>query len=248
MGSMSTIAGVTAANIAQKFTPQLPMQTSGISQERAKVWLDLPKGLAEGIGSGKVSIGTTCLVENAQLVIGLYEDICLRHVIDMQIQDKTLSKLMRPNRVIESSNPDEHGLDEPGKRVARSSLLGQDPWGDKEVPDDPDAGEDDETYTRMQTLLKRIQDDNYMYLTTHFRRILHRDIYLNVKNEEVAYEADTNGVRSSTPRNRMPWTHYKEVVVELLPVQVGLHELRMMMTLNRENYESVHSWLQRINE
>ena len=83
-------------------------------------------------------------MENAQLVIGLYEDICLRHVIDMQIQDKTLSKLMRPNRVIESSNPDEHGQDEPGKRVARSSLLGQDPWGDKEVPDDPDTGEDDE--------------------------------------------------------------------------------------------------------
>ena len=37
-------------------------------------------------------------------------------------------------------------------------------------------------------------------------------------------------------------------MVELLPVQVGLHELRMMMTLNRENYESVHSWLQRLNE
>ena len=248
MGSMSTIAGVTAENLAQRFTPHVPMQASGISPERAKVWLDVPKRLAEGIGSGKVVISTTCLVANAKLAIGLYEDICLNHVIDMQIQDKTLSKLMRPNRAIEAANPDEHGLDEPGKRIARSSFLGQDPYGDEEVPDDPDADEDDETYTRMQTLLKRIQDDNYLYLTTHFRRILHRDIFLNVKNEEAVYEADTRGVRSATDRNRMPWARYKTVVIELLPIQVGLHELRIMMTINRENYESVHSWLQRLTE
>ena len=176
MGSMSTIAGVTTENLAQRFTPHLPMQPAGITPERTKVWIDVPKKPAAGIGSGKVTIGTTCLVENAKLVIGIYQDICLEHIIDMQIKDKTISKLMRGNRAVELTHPDRHGLDEPGKRVAKSSMLGQDPWGDEKIPADPSAVAGDDTYTQVQMLLKRIQDDNYLYLTTHFRRILHKDI------------------------------------------------------------------------
>ena len=97
-------------------------------------------------------------------------------------------------------------------------------------------------------MLKRIQDNNYLYLTTHLKRLLHKDIYLNVKNAEVKYELDIGGVRSNTARNRMPWKAYKKVVYELLPVQVGLHELRILMTLNREDRESAQSWMQRLTE
>ena len=71
---------------------------------------------------------------------------------------------------------------------------------------------------------------------------------MNVKNAEVKYELDTGGVRSNTAHNRMPWKTYKQVVYELLPVQVGLHELRILMTLNREDRESAQSWMQRLTE
>ena len=145
---MSTIAGVTSKNLAQRFTPQQPMQPAGITPERIKAWLDIPKELKTTLESGTISIGTTCLKENAELIISLFEDMCLQHIVDMQIQDKTLSKLIRGNQAIELANPNDHGLQEPGKRIAKSSLLGQDPWGDEEVsadPDDPDST----TYTRV---------------------------------------------------------------------------------------------------
>ena len=245
---MSTVAGVTSKNLAQRFTPHQPMQSAGITPERVKAWLDIPKQLKETVDSGKISIGTTCLKENAELIIGLYEDMCLQHIIGMQIQDKTLGKIIRDNQPIELANPSDHGLQEPGKRIARSSLLGQDPWGDEKVPDDPEQIAGVTTYTRMQTLLKRIQDDNYLYLTTHVKRLLHKDIYLNVKNEEVRYELNTNNVRTNSKRDRMPWKRYKDVVFELLPVQIGLHELRILMTLNREDRESAQSWVQRLTE
>ena len=248
MGSMSTVAGVTSKNLAQRFTPHQPMQSAGITPERVKAWLDIPKQLKETVDSGKISIGTTCLKENAELIIGLYEDMCLQHIIGMQIQDKTLGKIIRGNQAIELANPSDHGLQEPGKRIARSSLLGQDPWGDEKVPDDPEQIAGVTTYTRMQTLLKRIQDDNYLYLTTHVKRLLHKDIYLNVKNEEVRYELNTNNVRTNSKRDRMPWKRYKDVVFELLPVQIGLHELRILMTLNREDRESAQSWVQSLTE
>ena len=244
---MSTIAGVTMKNLAQRWTPHLPMRTPGFAPERIKVWLDIPKELEANLGSG-IIIGTTCLVENAELIISMFEDMCLEHVINMQIKDKMLSKLMRGNRTVEAANPDEHVIDEPGKRIAKSSFLDQDPWGDEEIPEDPEADEEDGTYTQLQMLLKRIQDDNYMYLTTHIRRILHKDVYLNVRNEEVKYELNESNIRSNTNRNRMPWSHYKDVIYELLPEQTGLHELCIMMTINREDGESAHSWVQRLTE
>ena len=44
----------------------------------------------------------------------------------------------------------------------------------------------------------------------------------------------------------MSWAAYKEVVLDLLPLQFGLHELRILMTLNREQKESPQSWVQRL--
>ena len=244
MGSMSTIAGVTSKNLAKMFTPRVPMQTSGITPEQAKVWLDIPKELKQIVDQGLRIIDTTCLRDNAIFLFGQYEDICLKHVTDMQIKDKTYSKLIRGNAAIEDANPG-NGVREP-RSIARSSLLGQDPWGDEDVPDDPDAPEDSDTYTQLQTLLINVQDANYLYLTTHVRRILHKDIYINVKNEEVKYELNERNVRTNSKRNRMPWERYKEVVLDLLPMEFGLHELRILMTLNREQKESPQSWVQRL--
>ena len=61
MGSMSTIAGVTSKNLTKMFTPRVPMQTSGITPEQAKVWLDIPKELKQIVDQGLRVIDTTCL-------------------------------------------------------------------------------------------------------------------------------------------------------------------------------------------
>ena len=246
MGSMSTIAGINSQNVAKHFTPRVSIQPAGITPERTKVWLDVPKEVRAMTEPGSLIIDNTCLKENAQMVLELYEDACLQHVIDMQIKDKTFSKLMRGNPTLERKDP---GMAKPGKRIAKSSLLGQDPWGDKEIPPaDADSESSGETYTQLQTLLKNIQDDNYVYLTTHIKRILHEDIYLDVRIEENKYELNTDNVRTNSKRNRMEWKRYKEVIYELLPMQIGLHELRMLMALNRENHESAQSWVQRLTE
>ena len=173
---MSTIAGITSKNLGKRFTPHVPMRPANIKPERIKVWLDIPKELKTMLDAGTINIGTTCLKENAELVISLFEDLCLQHVVSMQIQDKTLSKLIRGDSAIELANPESHVLEEPDKRIAKSSLLGQDPWGDKAVPSDPNATTTSSTYTQVQNMLKRIQDNNYLYLTTHLKRLLHKDI------------------------------------------------------------------------
>ena len=94
MGSLTNVAGINSENIAQHFTPRVPMQLVGITPERTKVWLDVPKKLSQMTESGSLLIDSACLKENAEMILGLYEDACLQHVVGMQIKDKTFSKLV----------------------------------------------------------------------------------------------------------------------------------------------------------
>ena len=245
MGSASSVVDINSENIAEHFTPSVPMKPVGLQQERVRTWQDVPKEVGSMTKSGMLIIGNTCLKENASFILEMYEEACLMHVVGMQIKDKTFSALVRGNPALERDNP---GMQKPNQSIAQSSLLGQDPWGDKAIPEDSDNEEGETSYSKVQMLLKNIQDQNYGYLTTHLKRILHEDIFLNVRKEEVLYEKDIGGRRSSSERNRMPWEKYKSVIYELLPEQTGLHELKMLMTLNREDGESAQSWVQRLSE
>ena len=59
------------------------------------------------------------------------------------------------------------------------------------------------------------------------------------------YAADVDEIRTKTARKRMPWSVYRQVVLELLPEGTGLYELMTLMALCRENGESAARWIQR---
>ena len=180
------------------------------------------------------------------MILKMYEDACLKHVVKLQIKDKTFSMFVRGNPTLERDNPE---LQEPSKGIVKSSLLGQDPWGDEPIPSEEDQDDEEAyAYTKVQILLKNVQDQNYSYLVAHLERILHEDIYLDVRKKEVEYANNEGGIRTRTHRNRMPWKEYKTIIYQLLPVPTGLHELRIFMTLNRENGESAQSWVRRLTE
>ena len=137
-------------------------------------------------------------------------------------------------------------------KIAKSSLLGQDPWGDKELPsktprDGAENAEESSAYSADQALLKSIQDNVWSYLSTHLRRILHEDILLHVVDKEMEYEADVEQVRTKSVRKRMPWAVYREAVIQLLPESTVLFELLMLMALCRETGDSAARWLQRLS-
>ena len=130
-------------------------------------------------------IGLDCLKQNAEIVLDLFQDMIIKHVLGMQIHDKTLSKILRGNPEIESRSDVPPDLEPIAGQVAKSSLLGQDPWGDKPLPgktseEEEETSEVSSAYSSQQALLKSIQDNTWMYLTTHLRRILHDDILLRV--------------------------------------------------------------------
>ena len=118
---------------------------------------------------------------------------------------------------------------------------------DREEEDDAGASKDGGgEYSNAQLLLVEIQDKNYAYLTTHLRRILAAPLYVRVKTEEIKYANNEEGIRDKTARKRMPWSEYKLIVLELLPVSSGLYELSILLTLHRENNEPVSRWMQRL--
>ena len=83
-----------AKNLANAFTPTEPMSVEGLNPERIRAKGDVPKALKAAIDQGMDRIGLTCLKQNAKIFLSIYEDICLKHVLDKQIQGKYLKKLL----------------------------------------------------------------------------------------------------------------------------------------------------------
>ena len=251
----------TAANLARTFTPGTPMYVPGVDKTKWSVWVDVPKELQTVLDQKMSKIGLDCLELNAQIVLDLYQDMIIKHVLSLQIKDKNLGRILRgnPEKEDQSGSPSE--IDLIAGKVARSSLLGQDPWGDNELPataaSEAPEGEDADdaegraekspsTYSAIQALLKSVQDNVWKYLTVHIRRIVSSEILIHITNVEMKYEEDQNQIRSSTARKRMPWKAYREAIFELLPDSSGAHELMLLMALCRENGESAARWYQRL--
>jgi len=242
----------TAYNLARAFTPTRPMCDPGTDTDKLVVMMDVPRQLKSAIDAGMKTIGYDCLRENAKVVLQVYEDICIQHVLDHQIADKTLRKLTQRNPAIEKSHPEKAKTLAPKSRIAKSSLIGEDPYGDKSIPSlgggdkgDGDQAEGDggELVSEVQLLLMEIQDKNYMYLTTHVQRLLTPALYVRVKAEEMKYENDDQDVRTLSARNRMPWSRYKELVLQLLPKNTGLYETTILFSLQHEDRESAARWM-----
>jgi len=135
MGSTGAKPGApTASNLAKAFTPTKPMCAPGTDADKLVVMVDLPKALKSVIDAGMKKIDYNCLRDNAKVVLQVFEDICVQHVINNQIHDKQLSKLLQRNPNWEKDNPDAHRTLAPKSRIAKSSLIGRDPCGDEKLP------------------------------------------------------------------------------------------------------------------
>ena len=266
-GSVNINAGAaTTSNLAKTFTPKRPMYEPGLEKQQHRVWLDMPKELTAALRDGMAKIGNDCLKANAEIVLDLFQEMIIKHVLQMQIKDKHLGKILRGNPEVEDASNAPPDMDLLAGMVAKSSMLGRDPWGDEPLPTDETKEPEDSfeeavdasatttttttpkvrVYTEVQAMLKSVQDNTWLYLTTHLKRLLEDDILLQVINEEMRYRADDNNIRTSTARKRMPWKAYRKIVLDLLPEATGLYELMTLMALCRESGESASRWIQRL--
>ena len=86
-----------------------------------------------------------------------------------------------------------------------------------------------------------IQDQNYLYLTTHICLMLKDEIVTNVKSMEINYADDVDEFWTQTPRGRMKWKSYKEVIFEILLMDKGKFDLCNLIQLYRENSETAEN-------
>ena len=239
VGSAFSRVAPTTSNLFRAFTPHLPMGVPGASREQRLIDLDVPPKLEVQLRKGMPLIGEDCLRENAVYVLGIYQNICLEHVLSMQVADRTLRRVLDHNPILESEDPDKAVTLTAESRIAKSSYLGQDPWGDKPLTkmmskkvskskadsvgdytvEDSDTEEGevrDLSLNDVQRLMVAIQDKNYAYLTNHLARLLTPSMRARVWEKEQEYKKDVQ-LRASTACNRMPWAAYREAVLKWLP-------------------------------
>ena len=254
-GSVNSNAGAaTAANLAKLFTPKRPMYEPGVELRQLEVWMDIPVELATALKDGLQKIGSDCLTRNAEIVLSLFQKMIIKHVIGLQIKDRTFGRIIRGNPAAEEKSGDPASQNELAGLVAKSSMLGQDPFGDKALPTNPareegasaSGTETAPAYTEVQVLLKNVQDTIWLYLTTHIKRILSEEILTSIIDLEMQYQDDVDEVRTKTARKRMPWKVYLEIVLSMTMGSAGLYELQVLLALCREVGEAASRWLQRL--
>ena len=70
--------------------------------ELQEVWQYVPEGVSKALRDGMKKINTDCLKENAEIVLDLFQEIILKHVLGFQIQDNQLGKFLRGKKRQES--------------------------------------------------------------------------------------------------------------------------------------------------
>lgn len=72
-------------------------------------------------------ISTNCLKENTEIVLNLFQEIILKHVLALQIQDSQIGKLLRVKKRQENDLNTSSGPKILAGKVVKSSLLDRDP-------------------------------------------------------------------------------------------------------------------------
>ena len=218
VGSTFRRAAPTTNNLYRSFTPHVPMGVSGTSREKRIVEMNVPQKLKKQLNKGLPLIGDDCLRENAAYVLDVYETICLEHVIASQVADRTLRRVLANNPVLEQQDPEAVGQLTADSRIARSSYLGQDPYGDKPVKpeklagkatskgesddvgdsDDDGAESPERTLSEIQLLMIAIQNKNYNYLTAHLSKLLQPSILTRVWEREQYYRENPDELTKTT--------------------------------------------------
>ena len=71
------------------------MYTPGTNTDRLVVLLDVPKKLEQALAKGMKKIGPRCLRENAEVVLKIFEDMCLEHVVGQDRPSRETGKQAR---------------------------------------------------------------------------------------------------------------------------------------------------------
>jgi len=248
--------------MAQLFTPTIPMCGPEHKPEHVHVKGDVPLQLQKALNAKMAVIDKNCLRQNAEVVIRLFETICSEHVVKLQMQTRIMRRLIQSNPdAAPSSGPSlvpEGGL-------ARSSLLGQDPCGDEELPEpdqsepekDPPSGDEADgsessgskrkkKRSSLQLLQIEVQNKTYLYLIVHVHLLISEGLSLRIKGKEREYAKDVDQIRTKSARNRMPWKVYKSIILMSLKKGNGWHFLCQLVGLHRMPAEDKKNWLHRI--
>ena len=87
------------------------------------VMADVPKHLVERLEKKPQEIGPNCLFENAESILRFYEEDIVLHVVKQEVKDKRVYELLQRGE-------NDTGGPADMSRIARSSYLGKDPFGD----------------------------------------------------------------------------------------------------------------------
>ena len=74
MVSVSSVVDVNIENIVDHITPGVFMKSVGVVKERVLNCQDVSKEVVSLTKNGTVIIGNTCLKENAEMILDIYEE------------------------------------------------------------------------------------------------------------------------------------------------------------------------------
>ena len=120
------------------------------------------KRLKRRLEKNAAKVTEDCLRSNADTILKFLEADVLDHVTRLAVHSKAMKALLKRDHEAELADPEAY-KQEAGSRLARSSLLGRNPFGDFH-PDD-DLVNEDGTLTDAVNVLKSVQDKPSVHRT-----------------------------------------------------------------------------------
>ena len=237
-----------------RFNPRVPSVSEDKNAEDELIWYDVPKKLKERLDKKSQKITVDCIKENAESILRFYESDVVEHVLEMQMHNKAVRSLVMRDHEEEQKNPKDY-VNEAARKLAKSSYLGSDPFGDKklddtlfdEFVDDPlDPSTKRYELSAKGSLLKSIQDMCHRYARVHLQRVLSKNIKERVRDME-RKDAATPSRLNNFHNKRRSWSTYREKVIEDLLSDSGLHVLGIILSLERESGDTAARWVQRLS-
>ena len=200
------------------FDPTLPCASGEDAARDALVMADVPKKLIKRLEKKPQEIGPNCLYENAESILRFFEEDIVLHVVQQEVKNKRVYKLLQRGEDEASDLPDM-------ARIAKSSYLGKDPFGDGSSEGNVDGLEPEQL-----ALLRSLQDRCHTYARVHCTRILSKELRANVAEMEARHVKELATGTSTRPK-RIPWKCYKACILMALPKETGLYELGLVLAL-----------------
>lgn len=121
--------------MAKAFNASVPMRVRQDKHEQGDdlVRADQPEDLRAALKAGLQVIHPAVLRGNAVLLLEWFEHVIIEHILERQADDKALAYLTRRDTVVEAEDPGMRGKRYGGGRLAKSSLIGRDPFGEKKL-------------------------------------------------------------------------------------------------------------------